>query len=83
MEKYHGFGINNQFSLNKGDIVGILKKSDRCGNPSNRFVDNGMVKGIVDYKILTQCYLKDDENLINTKISDGKSKNKDNYLTNR
>ena len=36
-----------------GDIVGVLKKSDPCGNPQNWFVDNGLVKGIVSASILT------------------------------
>jgi len=54
IEKYSGFGINNDLSLDKDDIVGVIKKSDPCGNPSNWFVDNGLVKGIVVSSILTQ-----------------------------
>ena len=38
---YVGFGINSDLKLRKNDIVGVIKKSDPCGNPSNWFVDNG------------------------------------------
>lgn len=32
--------------------MGVLKKSDPCGNPLNWFVDNGIVKGIVVSSVL-------------------------------
>jgi hypothetical protein len=38
---YVGFGINSDLKLRKNDIVGVIKKSDPCGNQNNWFVDNG------------------------------------------
>ena len=34
-------GINSDLKFRKNDIVGVVKKSDPCGNPNNWFVDNG------------------------------------------
>ena len=39
--KYSGFGISNDLHLELNDIVGVIKKTDPCGNPLNWFIDNG------------------------------------------
>lgn len=39
--KYAGFGITSELTLEIDDLVGVLKKSDPCGNQTNWFVDNG------------------------------------------
>ena len=39
--KYSGFGISNDLHLEVNDIVGVIKKTDPCGNPLNWFIDNG------------------------------------------
>ena len=36
-----GFGISSDLKLRKNEIVGVIKKSDPCGNDFNWFVDNG------------------------------------------
>ena len=33
--------------------MGVIKKSDPCGNKANWFVDNGLVKGFVVSSVLT------------------------------
>lgn len=40
-------------SLNKGDIVGVIKKKDPMDNPNRWFVDNGAGKGFVPAQILS------------------------------
>jgi len=47
-----GFGISSDLKLRKNEIVGVIKKSDPCGNDFNWFVDNGIVKGIIPSSIL-------------------------------
>ena len=81
IEKYSGFGITNDLSLEVDDIVGVLKKSDPCGNPLNWFVDNGSVKGIVSSSILS--HYKSGQSSLDNKIvitSDTKSKMTDEYF---
>jgi hypothetical protein len=65
IDNYSGFGINNDLSLEKDDIVGVLKKSDPCGNPLNWFVDNGIVKGIVVSSVLAPIIQTNDQTHFN------------------
>ena len=41
--------------------MGVLKKSDPCGNPLNWFVDNGVVKGIVVSSVLEPIIQTNDQ----------------------
>ena len=71
----------------------MIKKSDPCGNSSNWFVDNGLVKGIVVSSILTQvntnlskirhneCYLSG-ESLSKESSSTCSNNNKSSFLVN-
>ncbi|XP_022646625.1 dynamin-binding protein-like isoform X3 [Varroa destructor] len=52
----------NEISLNKGDLVGLLRSADPSGNPMRWFVDNGRCKGLIASKHL----LRDGHNRVVT-----------------
>lgn len=40
-EYFTGYGISSDLTVEANDLVGVIKKSDPCGNPEKWFVDNG------------------------------------------
>ena len=40
-EAFTGYGISNDLTVEANDLVGVIKKSDPCGNSEKWFVDNG------------------------------------------
>ncbi|OQR68697.1 dynamin-binding protein-like [Tropilaelaps mercedesae] len=42
----------DEISLNKGDLVGLIRSADSSGNPMRWFVDNGRCKGLIASKHL-------------------------------
>jgi hypothetical protein len=41
VENFAGLGLTSSLSLEKDDIVYVLKRCDPCGSAMNWFVDNG------------------------------------------
>ena len=39
-------------TVRKGDLIGVIKKHNPMGNPSQWFVDNGLTKGLVPQRVL-------------------------------
>lgn len=62
-------------SLQKDDIVRIIKKQDPMGNSHRWFVDNGSVQGFVPVKFLSKLKSSDDFNFPNKKTETIKSFN--------
>ncbi|XP_023212162.1 dynamin-binding protein-like, partial [Centruroides sculpturatus] len=62
-------------SVQKDDIVRIIKKQDPMGNSRRWFVDNGSVQGFVPVKFLSKLKSDDDFNISNKKTKVKKSFN--------
>ena len=64
LEKCEGVGLSSltgsaqvNMSLERDDIVGVIKKCDPSGDATAWFVDNGLVKGIVGSQFLTPLHM--------------------------
>jgi hypothetical protein len=49
---YHGKGLDGEIHINKGDLIGIIKRDDPNGDLNNWFIDNGKIKAIIPKEIL-------------------------------